>query len=156
MSQPVTLTVNGKTSDVSCGATTTLLTVLRDTLALTGSKRGCNQGVCGACTVLVDGAPMRSCLTLAANIEGQNITTIEGLPEGGDLKPIQQAIIDSDAVQCGFCTSGMILTAHEFLQRNSNPSIDEIRTALSGNICRCSGYRKIVDAVALAASRGGA
>ena len=156
MSQPVTLTVNGKTSDVTCGATTTLLTVLRDTLALTGSKRGCNQGVCGSCTVLVDGAPMRSCLTLAANIEGQNITTIEGLPEGGDLKPIQQAIIDSDAVQCGFCTSGMILTAHEFLQRNSNPSIDEIRTALSGNICRCSGYRKIVDAVALAASRGGA
>ncbi|WP_420723007.1 (2Fe-2S)-binding protein [Hwanghaeella sp. LZ110] len=156
MSQPVTLTVNGKENEVSCGATTTLLTVLRDTLALTGSKRGCNQGVCGACTVLVDGTPVRACLTLAANTEGQSITTIEGLPDGGDLKPIQQAIIDSDAVQCGFCTSGMILTAHEFLQRNSNPSIDDIRTALSGNICRCSGYRKIVDAVALAASRGGA
>lgn len=156
MSQPVTLTVNGKANEVSCGATTTLLTVLRDTLALTGSKRGCNQGVCGACTVLVDGTPVRACLTLAANTEGQSITTIEGLPDGGDLKPIQQAIIDSDAVQCGFCTSGMILTAHEFLQRNNNPSIDDIRTALSGNICRCSGYRRIVDAVALAASRGGA
>ena len=156
MSHPVTLTVNGKENEVSCGATTTLLTVLRDTLALTGSKRGCNQGVCGACTVLVDGAPVRACLTLAVNTEGQSITTIEGLPEGGELKPIQQAIIDSDAVQCGFCTSGMILTAHEFLQRNNNPSIDDIRTALSGNICRCSGYRKIVDAVALAASRGGA
>jgi aerobic-type carbon monoxide dehydrogenase small subunit (CoxS/CutS family) len=156
MSHPVTLTVNGKENEVSCGATTTLLTVLRDTLALTGSKRGCNQGVCGACTVLVDGTPVRACLTLAANTEGQSITTIEGLPDGGDLKPIQQAIIDSDAVQCGFCTSGMILTAHEFLQRNNNPSIDDIRTALSGNICRCSGYRKIVDAVALAASRGGA
>jgi carbon-monoxide dehydrogenase small subunit len=156
MSQPVTLTVNGKTNEVSCGATTTLLTVLRDTLALTGSKRGCNQGVCGACTVLVDGTPVRACLTLAVNTEGQSITTIEGLPEGGELKPIQQAIIDSDAVQCGFCTSGMILTAHEFLQRNNNPTIDDIRTALSGNICRCSGYRKIVDAVALAASRGGA
>ncbi|MAO93919.1 MAG: (2Fe-2S)-binding protein [Rhodospirillaceae bacterium] len=156
MSHPVTLTVNGKENEVSCGATTTLLTVLRDTLALTGSKRGCNQGVCGACTVLVDGTPVRACLTLAVNTEGQSITTIEGLPEGGELKPIQQAIIDSDAVQCGFCTSGMILTAHEFLQRNNNPSIDDIRTALSGNICRCSGYRKIVDAVALAASRGGA
>jgi aerobic-type carbon monoxide dehydrogenase small subunit (CoxS/CutS family) len=156
MSQPVTLTVNGKANEVSCGATTTLLTVLRDTLALTGSKRGCNQGVCGACTVLVDGTPVRACLTLAVNTEGQSITTIEGLPEGGELKPIQQAIIDSDAVQCGFCTSGMILTAHEFLQRNNNPTIDDIRTALSGNICRCSGYRKIVDAVALAASRGGA
>jgi len=104
----------------------------------------------------VDGTPVRACMTLAVNTEGQSITTIEGLPEGGELKPIQQAIIDSDAVQCGFCTSGMILTAHEFLQRNNNPSIDDIRTALSGNICRCSGYRKIVDAVALAASRGGA
>lgn len=155
-SQEIRLSVNGRVHTLSCEATKTLLTALRDDLGLTGSKRGCNQGVCGACTVLIDGVPMRACLTLAANAEDMAITTIEGLAGDGALTPIQQAMVAEGAVQCGFCTSGMILTAHEFLQHNANPTVDEIRTALSGNICRCSGYRGIVDAVARAAAGGSA
>lgn len=148
---PIELEVNGVSRAVPGRGDKTLLTALRDDLGLTGAKRGCNQGVCGACTVLVDGEPMRACLSLAANCAGHSVTTVEGLSHNGALTPIQQALIDANAVQCGFCTSGMIMTAHAFLRRNTAPTADEVRTALSGNLCRCSGYRKIVDAVLLAA-----
>jgi aerobic-type carbon monoxide dehydrogenase small subunit (CoxS/CutS family) len=151
----VALRVNGTERRLLGAPGETLLTVLREN-GLTGAKRGCNQGVCGACTVLVDGAPVRSCLTVAADVEGAAVTTIEGLAPDGRLAPIQQAMQEHGAVQCGFCTSGMVLSAHAFLQTAENPSVDEIRTALSGNLCRCSGYRKIVDAVAAAAAGGGA
>lgn len=152
----VSIVVNGHEKLVSGGSFETLLTVLRDQLGLTGTKRGCNQGVCGACTVLVDGEPMRSCLSLAANCATRRIDTVEGLAVNGKLVAIQQALIDENAVQCGFCTSGMVLTAHAFLKEHPSPSIDEIRTALSGNLCRCSGYRKIIDAVARAVTSEGA
>ncbi len=154
MSQAVALKINGVERQVLAGATQTLLEVLRDQLGLTGSKRGCNQGVCGACTVMVDGRPVRGCLSLAANCEGSEITTIEGVAPGGKLTPVQQALIDSGAVQCGFCTSGMVISAHWLLQRNDKPDRDEIRRTLSGNLCRCSGYRKIVEAVASAVEGG--
>ena len=154
MSQAVTLKVNGAERQVLAGATQTLLEVLRDQLGLTGSKRGCNQGVCGACTVMIDGQPVRGCLSLAANCEGKEVTTIEGLATPEGLSPVQRALIDSGAVQCGFCTSGMVISAHWLLQRNAKPDRDEIRKTLSGNLCRCSGYRKIVDAVAQAVEEG--
>jgi carbon-monoxide dehydrogenase small subunit len=151
MSVAMTLSINGREREVLAPALATLLTVLRDECGLTGAKRGCNQGVCGACTVLVDGEPVRACLSVAANCEGRDITTVEGLAVGGALAPVQQAMIDTGAVQCGFCTSGMVLTAHALLQSNAAPSADDVRTALSGNLCRCSGYRKLVDAVLRAA-----
>lgn len=154
MSQAVALKINGVERQVLAGATQTLLEVLRDQLGLTGSKRGCNQGVCGACTVMIDGRPVRGCLSLAANCEGSEITTVEGLASAGKLTPVQQALIDSGAVQCGFCTSGMVISAHWLLQRNAKPDSDEIRRTLSGNLCRCSGYRKIVEAVASAVEGG--
>lgn len=150
----VTLTINGTIRHIEPRGGRTLLCALRDDIGLTGTKRGCNQGVCGACTVLVDGESVRSCLTLAMNCEGRRITTIEGLAHDGKLAPIQQALIDTNAVQCGFCTAGIALTAHAFLYGNPSPTVEEIRTALSGNLCRCSGYRKIVDAVLVASKEG--
>lgn len=152
--QDVSMTVNGKSREISCDGATTLLTTLRDTLALTGAKRGCNQGVCGACTVLIDGRPARACLTLAADLDGSEVTTIEGLAPRGELTRIQASLLRQNAVQCGFCTSGIVMTAHDFLQRNPSTDPDAVRTALSGNICRCSGYRSIVDAVIDAAMGG--
>jgi aerobic-type carbon monoxide dehydrogenase small subunit (CoxS/CutS family) len=143
----VELTVNGRGRTVRAAPEATLLTALRDELTLTGAKRGCNQGVCGACTVLVDGRPVRSCLSLALNVVGQEITTIEGLAQSGRLLPLQQSLLSHGAVQCGFCMSGMLVSAFALLQRRPNPTRDETRTALSGNLCRCSGYSKIVDAV---------
>ncbi|MEZ5667651.1 MAG: (2Fe-2S)-binding protein [Alphaproteobacteria bacterium] len=143
----VVLRVNGRTHAVAAPAPTTLLTVLRDDLGLTGAKRGCNQGVCGACTVLVDGDPVRACLSVAANCEGQDITTVEAVAAAGVLAPVQQALVDTGAVQCGFCTSGVIMTAYALLRDNRRPDVDTVRAALSGNLCRCSGYTKIVDAV---------
>ena len=149
--QPVTLTVNGRARAVRAAPWHTLLEVLRDQLGLTGAKRGCNQGVCGACTVLLAGKPVRGCLSLALNCAGLPVTTIEGLATGKDLSPLQQAVVDSGAVQCGFCISGILMSAQALLWDNPRPSIDEVRAALSGNLCRCSGYRKIVDAVQRAA-----
>ncbi len=143
----VTITVNGRARDLKCAGHATLLTALRDDLALTGTKRGCNQGVCGACTVLVDGCPVRSCLTLAANLDGAEVTTVEALAARESLNRLQESFLKSNAVQCGFCTSGILLTAQDYLDRNPEPTVDGVRDALSGNICRCSGYRKIVDAV---------
>ena len=125
-------------------------------LALTGTKNACNQGVCGACTVLIDGMPVNACLTLAVNVAGREVTTVEGLCEGGELSTVQQAFVDAGAIQCGYCMSGMIISATALLVKNTNPSRDEIRQALSGNLCRCSGYVRVVDAVRLAAQRKGA
>ena len=148
-----TLNVNGDLHELSSPAGSTLLEVLREDLDLTGSKRGCNQGVCGACTVLVDSRPMRSCLLLAAACAGQAVTTIEGIADGLTLSPIQQAMVDAGGLQCGFCTSGMVLTLSAFIADNPNPRREAVRAALAGNLCRCTGYTKIVDA-AMAVANG--
>jgi aerobic-type carbon monoxide dehydrogenase small subunit (CoxS/CutS family) len=149
MSRPqlIELCVNGSQRAARAGSDQTLLEVLRDELHLTGPKRGCNQGVCGACTVLVDDQPVRSCLSLAVLTQNRSITTVEGLADGKSLTPLQKAIIDFGAVQCGFCTGGMLMVAHALLAENPHPTPDEVRSALSGNLCRCSGYTKIVEAV---------
>lgn len=132
----------------------TLAEVLRDELHLTGTKQSCSEGACGTCTVLLDGAPVRSCLLLAVDVEGKEITTIEGLAENGKLHPIQEAFVEHYAIQCGFCTPGMILTAKAFLDTNPHPTEEEIRNAISGNICRCTGYAKIVEAIKAASEMG--
>ncbi len=149
----VMLNINGEDHAVEAQPSITLLEVLRDTLALTGAKRGCNQGVCGACTVLLDGRPVRACLSLAVNCTERRIATVEGLSVDAEPSPLQQAFLDAGAVQCGFCTSGMLMSAQALLDANPDPSIGEVRRALSGNLCRCTGYRKICEAVGLAASR---
>ena len=141
------LTVNGADYPVAAPASTTLLDVLRITLALTGTKRGCDQGVCGACTVLADGKPVRACLMLAATCPGREITTVEGLSSDGALSELQEAFVDEGAIQCGFCTPGMLLTIESLLADRPHPTVAEIREAISGNLCRCSGYTKIVEAV---------
>lgn len=143
--------VNGNPYEAIIEPRMLLIDVLRDQLGLMGTKYACGTGDCGACTVLVDGKPVFSCLTLAVTIKDKNILTIEGLAEGTTLHPIQQAFIDHGAVQCGFCTPGMILSAKALLDGNPNPARDEVKTALAGNLCRCTGYVKIVDAVLAAA-----
>jgi carbon-monoxide dehydrogenase small subunit len=148
MERYVDLSVNGEFYQVSVRPNEFLADVLRDKLGMTGTKKACDMGVCGSCTVLLDGLPVSSCLTLALDAEGKEITTIEGLenPEG-ELHPIQESFLDKGAVQCGFCTSGMVMTAKAFLEKNPTPSDGEIRKALAGNICRCTGYTKIIEAV---------
>ncbi len=152
----IALKINGEERTLSVPPSRTLMAALRDDLALTGTKNACNQGVCGACTVLLDGVPVNACLTLAVNVAGREITTVEGLGEGGELSTVQQAFVDAGAIQCGYCMSGMIVSATALLAENPNPGRDEIRQALSGNLCRCSGYVRVVDAVRLAAERRGA
>ncbi len=149
----VVLNVNGRAYTVTCAPFDTLLDVLRDDLGLTGTKRGCEKGACGACTVLVDGDPVLACLTLAARCGDRIIQTIEGLAAGRDLHPLQQAAIDHGAVQCGYCPPGWLLTAKALLDRNPSPTIEEIRVAISGNLCRCTGYQKIEESILDAASR---
>ncbi|MFP6776963.1 MAG: (2Fe-2S)-binding protein [Alphaproteobacteria bacterium] len=149
----ITLRINGEDRALRVPPSRTLLDVLRGELALTGTKNACNQGVCGACTVLIDGLPMNACLLLAANIVGRDIISVEGLGEGGKLSVMQQAFVDAGAIQCGFCMSGMIITATALVADNPTPTRGEIRNALSGNLCRCSGYVRVVDAVQLAAER---
>jgi len=149
--QLLTLNVNGDDVDLAVAPNTTLLEILRDNLGLTGVKEGCSEGVCGACTVLMNGRPIRSCLTLALEAEATEILTVEGLAVGGRLHPLQQAFIDHGAVQCGFCAPGMLLSSRALLERNPDPSNEEIKTALAGNFCRCTGYAKIVEAVQAAA-----
>lgn len=148
---PITVTVNGRRISAVVEPRMTLADFLREELGLTGTKLGCEHGVCGSCTVLWDGAAVRSCLVLAAQADGATITTIEGLATDGTLHPVQQAFWEAHALQCGFCTPGMVLTAVALLAENPNPSEEEIREALSGNLCRCTGYQNIVRAVQLAA-----
>ena len=150
----ISLTVNDETYDVVTSPNRTLLTVLRDDLHLTGTKESCGEGVCGSCTVLIDGQPVRSCLTLAVAMEGRKITTIEGLSPVGELHPVQEAFVKHHAIQCGFCSPGMILAAYALLNGNPNPVEGEIRRAISGNVCRCTGYAKIVEAVQSLAGEG--
>ena len=143
----VKLNVNGKDYEVKVKPHWTLNYVLRDELGLTGTKLVCGTGECGACTVIMDGKAVLSCLTLAARADGKKITTIEGLAEGHKLHPLQEAFIRHGAIQCGFCTSGMIVSAKAILAENPNPTEEELRTALSGNLCRCTGYVKIIEAI---------
>jgi len=149
----INLKVNGKEHTLEVGANETLVEVLRERLRLTGTKIGCNRGECGACTVLIDGEPVLSCLTLAIECEGKEILTIEGLedPETGELDPIQEAFIENFGIQCGFCTPGMVMTAKALLNRNPDPSEEETKEAIQGNLCRCTGYTQIVESI-LAAS----
>lgn len=148
----IKLNVNGKDYELEVDGTKRLLDVLRDDLGLTGTKEGCGEGECGACTVIMDGAIVDSCLLLASRCEGRKIITIEGLErEDGKLDPVQQAFIEKGAVQCGFCIPGMVLASKVILDKNENPTDDEIKVGLSGNLCRCTGYNKMVEAVKRAA-----
>lgn len=147
------LTVNGETQEIAFATHKTLLEVLREDLNLTGTKHGCELGECGTCTVLVNGKPVLSCLVLALEAEGKEIETIEGMADGPDLHPLQAAFADLGASQCGYCSAGFMLTAKQLLQRNPNPRRDEIAAAVSGNLCRCTGYIKIFEAVELAAAK---
>lgn len=153
----ITVTVNGKREYLTVPAHMTLLEMLRDKLALTGTKNGCAAGECGACTVLIDGEPVNSCMMLALEADNREVTTVEGLArEDGQLSLLQQSFADHNAVQCGFCTPGMLVSAHALLTRNAHPSDEEVREALVGNLCRCTGYLRIVEAVQAATERGGA
>ena len=147
----IQISVNGEWEFADVPSQMTLLQMLRDKLARTGTKNGCMAGECGACTVLLDGEPVNSCMVLAVECDGASVITIEGLAHGGRLDPLQQAIIDAGGVQCGFCTPGILISAHALLERNPHPDDDEIREALVGNLCRCTGYVRIVEAVREAA-----
>jgi carbon-monoxide dehydrogenase small subunit len=147
----VTTTVNGETTEFLCEARQSLLEVLRDSLRLTGAKEGCNNGNCGACTVIMDGLPVNSCLILAVEAEGATIETVEGLAKHGHLHPIQECFLEGAALQCGVCTPGFLVTAKALLDKNPNPDEHEIRFNLANNLCRCTGYDKIVKAVQAAA-----
>ncbi|WP_076998116.1 (2Fe-2S)-binding protein [Variovorax sp. KK3] len=147
----VTLDVNGNEAQVPAALHDTMLTVLRDGLQLTAAKRGCNQGVCGACTISIDGVPMRACLSLAHACEHAEVRTLEGLQGGREMRALQAAFARSGAFQCGFCTAGMLVAAHALLQRDPAPDEQAVRKALSGNLCRCTGYVKIIEAVQHAA-----
>lgn len=152
----ITLTVNGTQHRVDVEDRWTLTELLRDHLGLTGTRIGCNRGECGACTVLLDGEPAYSCSTLAVWANGRSVQTVEGLEKSGRVSNLQQAFIDHNAPQCGFCTSGQLMSATALLERNANPTVREIREALAGNLCRCSNYNAIVEAVQAAAKTGGA
>jgi aerobic-type carbon monoxide dehydrogenase small subunit (CoxS/CutS family) len=147
------LIVNGETHELLVAVHKTLLEVLREDLGLTGTKHGCELGECGTCTVLVDGTPVLSCLALPLELQGRQITTVEGMAKGGELHPLQQAFAELGAAQCGYCTPGILLTAEALLAETATPTRDAIKQALAGNLCRCTGYTKILDAVELAALR---
>jgi carbon-monoxide dehydrogenase small subunit len=153
MKQDIVLNVNGVAYNLSIDSHRTLVEVLRDTLGLTGTKKSCNEGECGACTVLMDGKPVASCLVLAVAAQGKEITTIEGLSQGEKLDPVQEAFVKHTAIQCGFCTPGMVMAAKAFLSEHPRPTSMEVRKAISGNLCRCTGYQQIVDAVMAAAEK---
>lgn len=147
----ITLTVNGQPRELAVEPRSTLLEALRDTLGLTGAKEGCGTGDCGACTVLLDGEPITPCLMLALQADGRSITTVEGLGAADTLHPVQRAFVETGAVQCGFCTPGMIVMSAWLLERNPSPSLEDVRQALAGNLCRCTGYTKVYEAVLKAA-----
>jgi len=147
----IQLRVNGEEYDVAVTPNETLVEVLRERLELTGTKAGCGEGACGTCTILLDGKPVRSCLTLAIEVQGKEIVTIEGLAKGMELHPVQKAFIEHGAIQCGFCSPAMILTSKALLDENPHPTEEEVRRAISGVVCRCTGYAKIVEAVLAAA-----
>jgi len=147
MKKEITLKINSNSYKMTVDTRMTLLEAIRDKIGLTGTKEGCSVGECGTCTVLMDGKPIYSCLMLAVDAEGKEILTIEGLADSEGLKPIQKSFIDHGAVQCGFCTPGMILTAKALLDENPNPTEEEIKKAISGNLCRCTGYSKIIEAI---------
>lgn len=147
----VTTTINGEPTTFLCEPHQSLLEVLRDVVGLTGVKEGCNDGNCGTCSVLLDGRLVKSCLVLAVEVEGHEITTVEGLALWDGLHPLQEAFVEQDALQCGFCTPGMLIASKALLDRNPDPTEEEIRTWLAGNLCRCTGYDKIVRAVRVAA-----
>jgi carbon-monoxide dehydrogenase small subunit len=147
------LKINGEVHDLEAEPNRTLLDVLREDLALIGSKKGCDSGACGACTVIIDGEPVLSCMTLAIRCQGREITTIEGLSQNGELHPLQQAAIDHNAVQCGFCAPGWILSAKALLESTPRPTREDIRRGIAGNICRCTGYKKIEEAIMAAVEK---
>jgi carbon-monoxide dehydrogenase small subunit len=147
MKQLIRLTVNDRAHEMAVDPNTTLVDLLRYHLGLTGTKKGCDLGDCGACTVLMDGKAVNSCLVLAVQANGRTVQTIEGLETAAGLHPLQQAFIEKGAIQCGFCSSGMILSAKELLDRTPHPQEPEIRSAVSGNLCRCTGYQKIIEAI---------
>jgi len=147
-------TVNGDPVAIDVSPAASLLDVLRDELELTGTKRGCEEGECGACSVMLDGRVVNSCLILALECQGGEIVTIEGLRRNGELHPLQRAFIDCGAVQCGFCTPGMVVAAYALLQQNPSPSVEQIKRGLEGNLCRCTGYCKIIDAISSLAKGG--
>ena len=151
----ISFTLNGKVNQIDVPSARRVIDILREDLELTGTKEGCGAGECGACTILVDGESRLSCLMLAAQLEGRSVTTIEGIASEDRLHPLQEAFVEHGAVQCGFCIPGMVLSAVDLLQRNPNPTRMEIRQGLSGNLCRCTGYQKIVDAVEGAARKIG-
>jgi aerobic carbon-monoxide dehydrogenase small subunit len=152
MNQLITLDVNGQTYPIPVEGRTRLLDALRDKCMLTGAKEGCSTGDCGACTVMLDGRPVTSCLVVAASAQGKQITTVEGVAKGQELHPVQRAFMECGALQCGICTPGMIMTSIAILNENPSPTREEIRFGLQGNLCRCTGYDKIVDAVEQAAA----
>lgn len=143
----LTMTLNGEEVTIGVGPDALLVDVLRDQLELTGTKEACGEGECGACTVLLDGEPVTSCLVPALKAQGREVMTVEGLASGGELHPLQKAFIEHGAVQCGYCTPGMLMSAKALLDRNPHPTEGEIRQAISGNLCRCTGYVKIVEAI---------
>ena len=153
---PLKLRINGEVRTVNVEPRTTLAEALRDELHLTGTKVVCDRGSCSACTVMLDKTPVCSCMTLAVDVGDRNVTTIEGLAHGEDLHPIQAAFIEHDALQCGFCTSGMVMSCASLLERNPKPSAEDVRTAISGNICRCATYPRVLEAVVAAAQSKGA
>ena len=153
MNKEITFTVNDEVVSLNVPVNRTLLEVLREDLYLTGTKEGCDAGECGACTVMIDGKPINSCLTLAVEVDGRTVMTVEGLEKNGELHPLQRAFVDVGAVQCGYCTPGMLMSAKAVLDEIPDPSEEKIRTAIEGNICRCTGYDRIVKAIKTAAER---
>jgi len=152
MKQQIALEINGRLYDLVVSHRDLLVDVIRKKIGLTGTKKGCGNGDCGACTVLVDGEPTLSCLTLAITCQGKKITTVEGLAQpGGQLHPIQEAFVNHGAIQCGYCTPGMLMSAKGLLDKNPKPTLEEIKLAISGNLCRCTGYKRIVEAIQMAA-----
>jgi len=155
MKHKIRFTINREVKEIEVEPNKTLLKMLREDLDLIGVKEGCGAGECGACTVLVDNKPVNSCLMLAVEADGKKIITIEGLSDGINLDPLQKSFIKHNALQCGYCTPGMIISARALLDRNNNPSEEDIKEALAGNLCRCTGYQRVIDAVLDAAGKGG-